>query len=224
MESEKFLSGHGRTNRTGSYATAYYSRKYRYWYCTNPHENLVNVFNNINRPNSKQTLILPAHNKSQLSYAAITEKFCIRKLYNLWKDSKKARLKKSTRKMRMVSRSWQNCLEGPQNCPQGRQGRVFVYFLPRGRNFAKIFFPGAGNLTTLKNSPGISPGGGMLVLGTDWRISGVLLKFCCCCFLINPLKAGKNSHLVKIQCTLSHVSDSPKYDHSVENTSPAMKN
>ena len=36
------------------------------------------VFNN-NRPNSKQTLILPLHIKSQLSYAAITEKFCIRK-------------------------------------------------------------------------------------------------------------------------------------------------
>ena len=35
---------------------------------------LVNVFNN-NRPNSKQTLILPVHIKSQLSYAAITEKF-----------------------------------------------------------------------------------------------------------------------------------------------------
>ena len=68
-----------------------------------------------------------------------------------------------TRKMRMVPRSWQNCLEGPQNCPQGRG---FVYFLPRGRNFAKIFCPGAGNLTTLKNSPGVSPGG-MLVLG-NW--------------------------------------------------------
>ena len=81
---------------------------------------LVNVFDNINnRPNGKQTLILPVHVKSQLSYAAITEKFCIRKLYNLWKNSTKARLKKSTRKMRMVSRSWQNCLEGPQNCPQG---------------------------------------------------------------------------------------------------------
>ena len=44
---------------------------------------LVNVFNDNNRPNSKQTLILPVHIKSQLSYAAITEKFCIRKLYNL---------------------------------------------------------------------------------------------------------------------------------------------
>ena len=43
---------------------------------------LVNVFN-YNRPNSKQTLILLVHIKSQLSYAAITEKFCIRKLYNL---------------------------------------------------------------------------------------------------------------------------------------------
>ena len=43
---------------------------------------LVNVFDN-NRPNSKQTLILPVHIKSQLSYAAITERFCIPKLYNL---------------------------------------------------------------------------------------------------------------------------------------------
>ena len=42
---------------------------------------LVNVCNN--RPASKQTLILPVHIKSQLSYAAITDKFCIRKLYNL---------------------------------------------------------------------------------------------------------------------------------------------
>ena len=40
------------------------------------------IFNN-NRPNSKQTLILPVHIKSQLSYAAITEKFCIHKLYNI---------------------------------------------------------------------------------------------------------------------------------------------
>ena len=43
---------------------------------------LVYVFNK-NRPNRKQTLILPVHIKSQLSYAAITEKFCIRKHYNL---------------------------------------------------------------------------------------------------------------------------------------------
>ena len=107
-----------------------------------------------------QTLILPVHIKSQLSYAAITEKFCIRELYNLRKNSKKARLKKSTRKMRMVSRSWQNCLEGPQNCPQGRG--FCLFFLLRGRNFAKMFCPGAGNLTTLKKFPG-----GMLVLGID---------------------------------------------------------
>ena len=106
----------------------------------------------------KQTLILPVHIKSQLSYAAIAEKFCIRKLYNLWKNSKKARLKKSTRKMRMVSRSWQNCLEGSQNCSQGRG--FCLLFLPRGRNFAKIFCPGTGNLATLKNSPGVSRGGG----------------------------------------------------------------
>ena len=60
--------------------------------------------------------------------------------------------------MRMVSRSWQNCLEGPQNCPQGRGFCLFC--LPRGRNFAKIFCPGAGNLTTLKEFPGGQPGGG----------------------------------------------------------------
>ena len=59
--------------------------------------------------------------------------------------------------MRMVSQSWQNCLEGPQNCPQGW---VFVYFLPQGRNFAKLFCLGAGNLTTLKKFPGGQPGGG----------------------------------------------------------------
>ena len=48
----------------------------------------VKVFNN-NRPNSKQTLILPIHIKLQLSYAAITEKFSIRKLYNIWKNQRK---------------------------------------------------------------------------------------------------------------------------------------
>ena len=103
---------------------------------------LVNVFNN-NRPNSKQTLILPVHIKSQLSYAAITEKFCIRKL---------------TRKIRMVSRSWQNCLEGPQNCPQG-WGFCLICFAP-GTGFRKNFLHWAGNLTTLKRFPGDQPGGG----------------------------------------------------------------
>ena len=44
--------------------------------------NLVNVFND-NRPDSKQTLILPIQIKSQLSYAVITEKFCIHKFYSL---------------------------------------------------------------------------------------------------------------------------------------------
>ena len=54
--------------------------------------------------------------------------------------------------MRMVSRSWQNCLEGPQNCPQG-QG--FVYFFCPWAVFRKNFSArGAGNLTTLKKSPG----------------------------------------------------------------------
>ena len=57
----------------------------------------------------------------------------------------------------MVSQSWQNCLEGPQNCPQGRG--FCLFFLPRGCNFTKIFCPGAGNLTTLKKFPGGQPGG-----------------------------------------------------------------
>ena len=97
---------------------------------------------------------LIVHIKSQLSYAAITEKFCIGKLY-----------KKSTRKMRMVSRSW-------QNCPQGRG--FCLFFLPLGRNFAKLFCPGAGNLTTLKNSPGIKPGGCWCLELTD--VSDNLVK------------------------------------------------
>ena len=54
----------------------------------------------------------------------------------------------------MVSRYWQNCLEGPQNCPQGRGFCLFSVISQ------KFFCPGAGNLTTLKNSPGVSPGGG----------------------------------------------------------------
>ena len=102
---------------------------------------LVNVFNN-NRPNSKQTLILPVHIKSQLSYAAIPEKSCIRKL---------------TRKMRMVSRSWQNCLEGPQNCPQGRG--FCLFFLASGPGFSKNFLPGGKEFDYLKKFPGGQPGG-----------------------------------------------------------------
>ena len=60
--------------------------------------------------------------------------------------------------MRMVSRSWQNCLEAPQNCRQGRGFCLFL-ILPWGRNFAKIFCLGAGNLPTLKNSLGVRQGG-----------------------------------------------------------------
>ena len=74
--------------------------------------------------------------------------------------------------MRMVSRSWQNCLEDPQNCPQGRGFCLFC--LLQGRNFAKIFCPGTGNLTTLKNFPGVSLGGG--VLGSDWCINVKILS------------------------------------------------
>ena len=72
--------------------------------------------------------------------------------------------------MRMVSQSWQNCLEGPQNCPQG-QGFCLSFSL-RGGNFAKILCLGAGNLTTLKNSPGVSPGGCWCLELTD-----ALLKY-----------------------------------------------
>ena len=118
---------------------------------------LVNVFNN-NQPNSKQTLILPIHIKSQLSYAAITEKFCIRKLYSLWKNSKKARLKTSTRKMRMVSRSWQNCLQGPQNCPQGR-GFCLYFFCP-GAVISQTFSAQGREFDFLKKFPGGQPRGG----------------------------------------------------------------
>ena len=65
--------------------------------------------------------------------------------------------------MRMGSRSWQKCLEGPQNGPQGRD---FCLFFCPGSVISQKFSAGAGNLTTLKNSPGVSPGG-MLVLGID---------------------------------------------------------
>ena len=47
------------------------------------------------------------------------------------------------------------------------RGGDFVFFiLPRGRDLAKIFCPGAENLTTLRKFPGGQPGG-MLVLGID---------------------------------------------------------
>ena len=58
---------------------------------------VVNVFNN-NRPNSKRTLILPVHIKSQLSYAAITEKFCIRKLYKSLKKLEESQAKEEYQK------------------------------------------------------------------------------------------------------------------------------
>ena len=74
----------------------------------------------------------------------------------------------------MVSRSWQNYPEGPQNCPQGRG--FCLFFLPRGRNFAKIFCPGAGNLTSLKNSLGVSPGGGCWCLELTDALSTCLLQ------------------------------------------------
>ena len=67
--------------------------------------------------------------------------------------------------MRIVSRSWQNCLEGPQNCPQGR--RFCLYFLAPGQGFRKNFLPGGREFDYLKEIPGVSPGGGKLELGID---------------------------------------------------------
>ena len=75
-----------------------------------------------------------------------------------------ARLKKSTRKMRMVSRfdHGKIVLKVHKIVP----GTGFLsIFLPQSRNFAKNFLPGAGNFTTLKKFPGGQPGEGMLVLG-----------------------------------------------------------
>ena len=114
---------------------------------------LVNVFNN-NRPNSKQTLILPVHIKSQLSYAAVTENFVFESL------AKEEYQKNANGFTIMAKLSCRSTKLSP--------GAGFLsIFLPRGRNFAKIFCPGAGNLTTLKKFPGGQPGGRMLVLGID---------------------------------------------------------
>ena len=96
---------------------------------------LVNVFNN-NRPNSKQTLILPVHIKSQLSYAAITEKFCICKLYNLCKNLKKARLKKNTRKCEWFHDHGKIVLKVHKIVH--REG-VFVYFFCPGAVISQKF-------------------------------------------------------------------------------------
>ena len=81
------------------------------------------------------------------------------------KSSKKARLKKSTRKCEWFHDHGKIVLKVHKIVPRGG---VLSIFLPRGRNFANIFCPGAGNLTTLKKFPGGQPGGGgMLVLGID---------------------------------------------------------
>ena len=126
---------------------------------------LLNVFNN-NRPNSKQTLILPVHIKSQLSYAAITEKFCIRKLYNLWKNSKKARLRRVPENANgftiMAKLSWRSTKLSP--------GAGFCLFFAPGPYFRKNFLPGGREFDYLKKFPGGQPGG-MLVLGIDWCIT-----------------------------------------------------
>ena len=53
--------------------------------------------------------------------------------------------------MRMVSRSWQNCLEGPQNCPQGR-GFLSI-FLPQGRNFIKSKKQDKQDIEMMKTKP-----------------------------------------------------------------------
>ena len=90
------------------------------------------------------------------------------------KNSKKARLKKSSRKMRMVSRSWQNCLEGPKNCPQGRG--FCLFFCPEAIISQKFSARGAGNLTTLKNSPGVSPEGCWCLELTDALCTCIQLR------------------------------------------------
>ena len=56
---------------------------------------------------------------------------------------------------RMVSRSWQNCLEGPQNCSQGRGFCLFFFAL--GPGFRKNFLPGGRESDYHKKFPG---GGG----------------------------------------------------------------
>ena len=120
---------------------------------------LVNVFNN-NRPNSKQTLILPVHIKSQLSYAAITEKFCIRKLYNLEESQAKEEHQKNANGFTIMAKlSWRSTKLSPG-------AGILSIFVAPGRDFTKIFCPGAGNLTTWRKFPR----GGMLVLGIDWCI------------------------------------------------------
>ena len=68
-----------------------------------------------------------------------------------------------TRKMRMVLRSWQNCLEGPQNCPQGRG---FCLFFCPGAVISQKFSARGREFDYLKKFPGGKPGG-MLVLGID---------------------------------------------------------
>ena len=113
-----------------------------------------------------QTLILPVHIKSQLSYAVITEKFCIRKLYNLWKNSKKARLKKSTKNANgftiMAKLSWRSTKLSPG------AGFLSIFFAP-GTQFRKNFLPGSREFDYLKKIPrGSAPGGvGAWMLLTD---------------------------------------------------------
>ena len=58
--------------------------------------------------------------------------------------------------MRIVSQSRQNCLEGPQNCPQGRG---FCLFFAPGSGFRKDFLSGGREFDYLKKFPGGQPGG-----------------------------------------------------------------
>ena len=124
---------------------------------------LVNVFNN-NRTNSKQTLILPVHIKSQLSYAATTEKFCVRKLEKLEESQAKEEYQKNANGFTIMAKlSWRSTKLSP--------GAGFLsIFCPGAVISQKFSARGAGNLTTLKKSPGGQPGG-MLVLGIDWCIT-----------------------------------------------------
>ena len=126
---------------------------------------LVNVLSN-NRPNSKQTLILPVHIKSQLSYAAITEKFCIRKLYNLWKKLEESLAKEEYQKNAngftiMAKLSWRSTKLSPG-------AGILSIFLPRGLGFHKNFLLGGREFVYLKKFHGDQPGGGGDVGAWNW--------------------------------------------------------
>ena len=118
---------------------------------------LVNVFNN-NRPNSKQTLILPVHIKSQLSYILLSlRNFVFASFVIFEKTRRKPEYRRAPEKCEWFHDHDKIVLKVHKIVPRGGD---FVYFcLPRGRDFAKIFCPEAANLITLKEFPRGQPGG-----------------------------------------------------------------